>query len=551
MPPNKPQLSTTIPVYEANEGLSKDEQREKEFGTLESEEFLYVSQHAPNTPYEVESLEEPPYYVPVLTYLNFLILVVVGNIKDFFGTIFDRKQFEDIVEKDGYAPYYLRLELFYIRRMKKKIDDNFSVPTTGVPGRYITCFDRYSDDYNEHLYYTGKLTNCLNLALYNYLGFAQSVGICTDGALETLEKYGVAAHGPRAQIGTTKMHIELEKLIARFVGKDDAVVISQGFLTNANFFGTIIDQECLVISDELNHLSIRTGLRMSGATIKIFKHNDMAAFEKLLRNSIAQGRPRTHKPWKKILVCVEGLYSMEGTMCPLPQLVELREKYGFYLFVDEAHSIGAMGPNGRGVCDYFNIDPAKVDILMGTFTKSYGAAGGYIAGDQDVIDRLRVDLPAQVHAELMSPIVVSQVITSTRIILGELNPGEGRERIQRIAFNSRYLRAGLRKLGFVAYGMEDLPVIPVLLYVPNKLPAVARALYKRGIAVVIVGYPATPMATSRLRLCMSAALTKSDLDKVLREFDFIGDKLYFKYARGRHNKEPFDDKPNATLKEFS
>ncbi|GMM37249.1 serine C-palmitoyltransferase [Saccharomycopsis crataegensis] len=540
----------TLPKYIPNKGLSQDEQREKEFGSLESPEFLYVSEHEPNTPYLVEPLEEPSYFTILLTHLNFLILIIVGNFKDFFGTFFDKKQFEDVIEKDGYAPYYSRLESFYVRRMKRKIDDNFSIPTTGVPGRYITCYDRHSDDYNQTLKYTGSVTNCLNFASYNYLGFAQSVGICTDDALVTLRKYGTGAGAPRHQGGTTDKHAELEKLVAKFVGKDDSLIFSQGFSTNANLFDSFLDSECLVISDELNHSSIRTGLRISGVTIKRFPHNNMAKLEKIIRTSISQGLPRTHKPWKKIIVCVEGLYSMEGTMCPLPQLVDLRDKYGFYLFVDEAHSIGAMGPNGRGVCDYFNIDPSRIDILMGTFTKSFGAAGGYVAAEQHIIDRLRLDLTAPVYSESISPVIVSQILTSMKIIMGELNPGEGKERIQRIAFNSRYLRAGLKKLGFIAFGMDDSPVIPLLLYVPNKLPAVARALYKRGIAVVIVGYPATPIDSSRIRICVSAALTKSDLDKVLRELDFIGDKMYFKYARGKHNMEPFTDKPNATLEAF-
>lgn len=543
-------ISVKIPKHTANVGLSQEEQREKEFGLLESKEFLYTSQHPVGEPYVTEKLEEPSYLIILITYLNYLILIIVGNFKDFCGVHFARKLFSDVMENDGYAPYYSRLESFYVRRLKRKIDDGFSVPTTGVPGRYITCFDRFSDNYNETLKYTGKVTNCLNLASYNYLGFAQSVGACTDNAIEVLNEYGTSVHGPRNQIGTTDSHSKLEKLIARFVGKDDALIFSQGFTTNANFFTSIIDSECLVISDELNHASIRTGLRVSGTTIKIFQHNDMANLEDVLRTNISQGQPRTKKPWKKILVCVEGLYSMEGTMCALPQILDLKEKYGFYLFVDEAHSIGAMGPNGRGVCDYFNIDPNRIDILMGTFTKSFGAAGGYIAADQNIIDRLRVDILTNGYAESISPVVCAQIYTSLKIISGDINPGEGKERIERIAFNSRYLRFGLRKLGFIAYGMDDAPIIPVLLYVPNKLPAVSRALYKRGIAIVIVGYPATSVITSRVRLCVSAALTKADLDRILQEFDFIGDKLYFKYAKGKHDEEPFDDKPNATLANY-
>lgn len=524
-------LSDDIPVYNPATNLSKQQQMDYEFGPLESKDYLYVSQHPLNQHYNVQNLLEPSYFTILLTYLNYLILIVVGNIKDFFGVWFDKQSFDDIIEKNGYAPYYSRLESFYVRRLKRKIDDNFSIPTTGVPGRHITCYDRASTDYNKCLKYTGNVTTCLNLASYNYLGFAQSVGRCTNDSLDALYKYGTSAKGPKTSIASTDLLRSVEKLVAEFVGKDDSVIFSQGFATNCNLFNTFLNSDCLIFSDELNHSSIRTGLRISGATIKIFNHNNMKDLEKKLRKSIVEGQPRSKKPWKKILVCVEGLYSMEGTMCPLPQLIELKSKYKFFLFVDEAHSIGAMGPHGRGVCDYFNIDPQNIDILMGTFTKSFGAAGGYVAASQDIINYLRVNNLSDNYAELIPPAVLQQISTSTRIIMGELNGDEGIERIQRIAFNSRYLRAGLRKLGFIAFGMDDSPVIPVLLYVPNKLPAVARALYKRGIAVVIVGYPATSIVSSRIRICVSASLTKSDLDQILSEMDYIGDKLYFKYAK--------------------
>ena len=219
-------------------------------------------------------------------------------------------------------------------------------------------------------------------------------------------------------------------------------------------------------------------------------------------------------------------------MANLPRLVELREKYKFYLFVDEAHSIGAIGPSGRGVCDYFGIDPSNVDLLMGTLTKSFGAAGGYVAADQSIIDRLRLNINSQNYAESIAAPVLAQIITSLRIIMGEVNPGEGRERLERIAFNSRYLRLGLQRLGFIVYGVDDSPVIPLLLFAPAKMPAFSRMLYQRKIAVVVVGYPATPLTSSRVRLCVSASLTKEDIDYLLRHLSEVGDKLFLKFSSG-------------------
>lgn len=478
-------------------------------------------------------LDAPPYYVSVITYLNYLILIILGHIHDFLGLTFRKDRHPDIIEKDGLAPWYSKFESFFVRRMKKRIDDCFSRPTTGVPGRFITCIDRISHDLNEYFTYPGTTTMCLNLSSYNYLGFAQSEGQCTDAALKVVDEYGIASRGPRAQIGTTDLHVLAERYIANFVGKPDAMVFSMGYGTNANFFNSFLDEKCLVISDELNHTSIRTGLRLSGAAVRIFKHNDMDALEKLIRDQIVQGQPKTHRPWKKILICVEGLFSMEGTMCNLPRLVELKKKYKCYLFIDEAHSIGAMGPEGRGVCDYFGIDPSEVDILMGTLTKSFGAAGGYVAADKDIIERLRIDLTTSNYGESIPIPVLAQIVSSMRTIVGELKPGEGKERLQRIAFNSRYLRLALQRLGFIVYGIADSPVIPMLLYAPSKMPAFSRMMLQRKIAVVVVAYPATPLIESRVRFCVSASLTKEDIDYLLRHVNEVGEKLFLKVSTGR------------------
>jgi serine palmitoyltransferase len=184
-------------------------------------------------------------------------------------------------------------------------------------------------------------------------------------------------------------------------------------------------------------------------------------------------------------------------MCNLPTLIELKKRYKFYLFVDEAHSIGALGPTGRGVCDYFNVDPNEVDILMGTLTKSFGATGGYIAGPKLWINKLRLHNASSIYEESMSPVVLQQIWTSLRCIMGEEGGNEGEERLQRLAFNSRYLRLGLKRLGFIVYGHDDSPIIPLLLYNPGKMSAFSHEMLKRKIAVVIVGYPATPLVQSR------------------------------------------------------
>ena len=396
-----------------------------------------------------------------------------------------------------------------------RINDCFRRPVTGVPGRLITLLNRASNDHNQTFTLTGSTTQCLNMSSYNYLGFAQSVGPCADAVEETIKKSGLSMCASRTEGGTSELHLQVEDLIARFVGKESAMIFSMGFGTNATIFSSLVSKGCLIISDELNHASIRFGSRLSGAVIKMFKHNDMDDLERLLRVEIAQGQPRTHRPWKKILVVVEGLYSMEGTMCNLPALVELKKRYKFYLFVDEAHSIGALGPSGRGVCDYFSIPPEDVDILMGTLTKSFGATGGYVAGPRNWVAKLRLHNAGSVYEESMSPVVLQQIWTSLRCIMGDEAGTEGEERLQRLAFNSRYLRLGLKRLGFIVYGHDDSPIIPLLLYNPAKMPAFSHEMLKRKIAVVIVGYPATPLVQSRYRPTPSFCLQANQQSTVL------------------------------------
>ncbi|CAH6720220.1 serine palmitoyltransferase 2 [[Candida] jaroonii] len=513
-----------------------------EFGKLTSKEYLYVAKHPENEPYIKSIEDEPPLFIYISTYLSYLILIIIGHIRDFFGKIFKPQEYSHLVEQNGYAPWYDGFESFYERRMKNRIDDCFARPIYGAPGRFIHCFDRKKVGKSEYEY-PGTTSECLNLSSYNYLGFGQSKGVCTTHALKSIDDYGTSGCSPRAGAGTTDLHLDCEALIADFVGQEDAILISQGYGTNGFVFPSIADPKTLVISDELNHASIRFGIRVSGAQVKVCKHNDMKDLEKVIRNAIAQGQPKTHRPWNKIIIAVEGLYSMEGNLCDLREVVRLKEKYKCYLFLDEAHSIGAIGPNGRGVCDYFGIDPKKIDILMGTLTKSFGATGGYISGSKEIMKRIRLSYATNSYGESVPPAVLAQIISSMKVIKGDINPGEGLERLQRIAFNSRYLRLGLKRLGFIVYGADDSPVIPLLLFLPAKMPAVSRMLYDMGIAIVITAYPATPIVSGRVRLCVSSALTKEDLDDTLRKFNEIGDLVFLKFSSGRAGGSKVKGKP--------
>lgn len=502
-----------------------------QFGPLGHQSHRYTSRHQGGE-FPEPVMDEPPYYYLLTTYISYLILIIFGHVRDFFGKRFREEHYRHLQARNGYAPLNSDFDNFYVRRLKMRINDCFSRPVTGVPGRYITLIDRTSDDHNLHFKLSGTTTETLNMSSYNYLGFAQSEGPCADAVEETVKKYGMTLASSRGDAGTSDLHVEVEELVAKFVGKESAMVFSMGFGTNATAFPALVGKGCLIISDELNHASIRFGARLSGAMIEMFKHNDVKDLERLLREVISQGQPRTHRPWKKILVVVEGLYSMEGSMVNLPGIIALKKKYKFNLFVDEAHSIGALGPKGRGVCDYFNVDPSEVDILMGTLTKSFGANGGYVAGDKAIINKLRVTNAGSIYGEAPTPPVLAQISSALRLITGEVCPGQGDERLQRLAFNSRYLRLGLKRLGFIVYGHDDSPIIPVLLYNPAKMPAFSHEMLKRKISVVVVGYPATPLVSSRARFCVSAAHTKDDLDRLLAACDEIGNVLQLKFSSG-------------------
>lgn len=529
LPPAKasePLVSSSAPTDEHQRKV------QAQFGPLTSPSHLYVSEHH-GEPLAEPIIDEPAYYYVLTTYISYLLLIAFGHARDFFGKRFgDPKHYRALKAQNGYAPLNDDFDNFYVRRLKMRLDDCFARPITGVPGRYITLMDRKSDDYNRTYQYTGTYTETLNMSSYNYLGFAQSEGPCADAVEECVRTYGVSVCSPRGDAGTTDLALEVEREVADFVGKPASMVFSMGFVTNATSFPALVSKGCLIISDELNHASIRVGARFSGAVIRSFRHNDMRALEKVLREAISQGQPRTHRPWKKILVAVEGLYSMEGTMCDLPGVLALKRKYKFHLFVDEAHSIGALGPRGRGVCDYFGIDPSEVDILMGTLTKAFGANGGYIAADAHIIDKLKSTNAATQLAESPAPSVLMQILAALKIISGELCPGQGEERLQRIAFNSRYLRLGLKRLGYITYGHDDSPIIPVVLYHPGKMSAFSHEMLKRRIAVVVVGYPATPLISSRARFCVSAAHNKEDMDRLLAACDEAGDILQLKYSTG-------------------
>merc|ERR1711974_267447 len=244
------------------------------------------------------------------------------------------------------------------------------------------------------------------------------------------------------------------------------------------------------------------------------------------------------RPWKKILVMVEGVYSMEGEMVNLPAVVAITKRYKAYLYLDEAHSIGAVGQTGRGVCEHFGVDPADVDIMMGTFTKSFGAMGGYIAASKDFIDYLRHSSTGYAYSQNLAPLVAAQILRSFDIIMGRDGSGVGAAKLQSIKDNANYFRQRLIDMGCLVYGHTDSPIIPVLLFDACKVAAVSRTMLKHGVAVVGVGYPATPLLLARARFCISAGHTRETLDCALEVIEKTLDMASCIYRKGRPHRRP-------------
>lgn len=480
-----------------------------------------------------------PYVTALTTYFSYGLLFVFGQIRDLFRKILDWFRSNNL---QGYAPICLGLEDFYKRRLYLRIQDCFGRPISSAPDAWLDVIERNSNDSNKTLKRTSNISRCLNLGSYNYLGFAASDEYCTPRVIESLKKFSPSTCSSRADGGTIMMHNELEKYVANFVGKPAAIVFGMGYVTNSAILPVLISKGGLIISDSLNHSSIVNGARGSGATIRVFQHNTPSHLEEVLREQIAEGQPRTHRPWKKIIVVVEGIYSMEGDLCKLPEIIAICKKYKAYSYLDEAHSIGAVGKTGRGVCELLGVDPADVDILMGTFTKSFGSCGGYIAGSKELIQYLKHTSPAHLYATSMSPPAVQQIISAIKVILGEDGSCRGAQKLAQIRENSNFFRSELQSMGFEVLGDNDSPVMPIMLYNPGKIPAFSRECLKQNVAVVMSAFPATPLLLARARICISASHTKEDLIKGLEVISRIGDLVGIKYFPAQPKEQQREEK---------
>ena len=422
-------------------------------------------------------------------------------------------------------------DYFYIRNLYGNIEDAFNRPVYSSPEDWIDVGIRepeHERGYFSRLVTTPQSRRCLNLGAlplpvpspcdetvtpgilfshlsvnsgcndfagsYNYLGFGGVNTHCTPQVAQSALHHPITSGSTSAELGHNLPLRDVEETVARFVGKPAACVVGMGFATNSTVIPALCAKGDLILSDSLNHNSIVEGVRLSGAKVKPFKHNCVGDLELLLQDAV-----RGSFKYNKIIVVVEGIYSMEGELCRLPEIVKVAKMYGAYVYLDEAHSIGAVGPSGRGVCEELGVDTRDVDIMMGTFTKSFGAAGGYIASDPATIAQVRHFAAGLVDAVSMPPAVCTQILASLRVIAGEDGTDIGAKKLRQLRDNAKFFREGLESLGLEVLGHHPSPVMPVMLYQPYKIGDFSRLAFNRGLAVVVVGAPATPVTLPRVR----------------------------------------------------
>lgn len=453
-------------------------------------------------------------YTAFSAYFTLTLLTTLSNIREGYRRFFPKKS---VLRRKGYAPLVTSFDDLWQRRFYRRIRDLWNRPIDSRPSRIIGVMDRVSHDCNLTFQCTGMIIPAINLGSYNYLGFAEDTPVITHDVLDCIDDFGLASCSSPLEAGQHGPLTTLEKEFAAYLGKEDAILCGMGFGTNFRGIPTLFGKGALAVSDSINHSSLVNGVRSSGASVRVWTHGKYDELESILHDAIVLGQnPKgPYVPYSRIVIIVEGVYSMEGEIIDLKRVVAIKKKYKCLLFVDEAHSIGALGRTGRGVCEHCGVPPRDVDVLMGTFTKSFGSIGGYIAADKRVIDWMRHHSTIALHCDSLAAPCTQQIISVLHVLLGKSGNDLGRKRLQQLRENCRFLRQGLIDLDLVVMGDDASPVIPVMVYNLGLLAPLSRRCLERGVAIVVVGYPATPLLMSRIRFCVSACHTREDLQYVL------------------------------------
>ncbi|AEF92960.1 8-amino-7-oxononanoate synthase [Desulfotomaculum nigrificans CO-1-SRB] len=346
----------------------------------------------------------------------------------------------------------------------------------------------------------------LLLSSNNYLGLCNDDRL-KEAAIATIREFGVGSGGSRLTTGSYRLHRELEERLAQFKGTEACLVFSTGYAANLGTIAGLADKGWVIFCDRLNHASIIDGCRLSGAKLVIYKHCDMNDLEKKIK--------RYHTG--KGLIVSDGVFSMDGDIAPLAEIVKLAKKYSIMTMVDDAHATGVLGPNGGGSVDYFGLQN-EVDIQMGTLSKAFAGEGGYIAGKQSLIDYLRHKAKSFIYSTALAPHNIAVSLKALELIQKEP------ERRKSLLEKSRWFRGELVKNGFDV-PMNNTPIIPLMVGEADKAVTFSRMLYDEGVYVPAIRPPTVPNGSSRLRFSIMATHTHEDLAMALQKTIVIGKEL--------------------------
>jgi glycine C-acetyltransferase len=349
----------------------------------------------------------------------------------------------------------------------------------------------------------------INLSANNYLGLATHPRL-REAAIKAVEEYGAGSGAVRTIAGTMALHRELEERLARFKRTEAALVFQSGFIANAGTVSAILGKEDLIVSDQLNHASIIDGARLSKATIKVYAHADPAALRRTLAAAQGQGYRRT-------LVITDGVFSMDGDVAPLPEIVRIAREFGALTMVDDAHASGVMGRNGRGTVDHFDLH-GQVDIQVGTLSKAVGVLGGYVAGSRALIEYLLQRGRPILFSTSQPPAVTAACIAALELLEQDTSL------IDRLWANTRFFKRGLTELGFDT-GLSETPITPVIVGEGARALELSDRLFTAGVFAQGIAYPTVPQNKARVRTIVTAGHTEEDLQFALDVFARVGREM--------------------------
>jgi glycine C-acetyltransferase len=348
----------------------------------------------------------------------------------------------------------------------------------------------------------------LNFCSNNYLGLANDPRM-NEAAVKAIDEFGVGPAAVRTIAGTIRLHLELEKRLAKFKGVEDALYVQSGFCANQAAIPPLVGKEDVIFSDRLNHASIIDGCRLSRAKIAVYEHCDAADAEQVIKETLPN--------YRRGLLVTDGVFSMDGDVAPLDKLYEVAERYGVMTMVDDAHGEGVLGKGGRGIVDHFNLH-GKFDVEIGTLSKAFGVVGGVIAGKKKIADYLR---------QKARPFLFSSAVTAadTAACLAAVDILESStELVDRLWKNTDYFKSEMKRLGFDT-GNSVTPITPVMLGEAPLAKEFSRKLFDQGIFGMAIGFPTVPRGLARIRVMISAAHSKEDLDQGLEAFAKVGREL--------------------------